>query len=232
MLIVRKNCNELCDNGGIMEIIVKEDKEIVYEMFQEKDLEETAKLLSETFTRGGTTTRSLKITPEEYYPLAYIYSKKAIKEGLSMIAKDKNNGKIVSFMINEDFDSPKPEGIEKIGPKVAIGMTFIDVLEEDLRANKKEGERRFHMFLGGTDKDYENKHILSSLLDESMKLAKNKNFTSIIAEPSCFATQHIFKNLGFTQKNFIEYKKFKFQGKNVFENIEGPVGIPLMEKRL
>jgi len=30
----------------------------------------------------------------------------------------------------------------------------------------------------------------------------------------------------------IVYKKFLFEGKKVFKNIVGPVGLPLMEKRL
>lgn len=215
---------------GIMNIVVKEDKGIVYEMLQEKDIDEVAKLLSKAFSRGEPTVKALKITPEEYYSVADIYCKKAIKEGLSMTARDKNTGKIVGSIINEDFDSPKPEGIEKIHPKVAMDMVLIDILEEDLKANKKEGEKRFHLFLGGTDKDYENKHISQALIEESMKLAKDKNFTSIVAEPTGFATQHIIKKLGFVQKNFIEYKKFQFQGKNIYENIEGPIGIILMEK--
>ena len=215
-----------------MDIIVKEDKGIIYEMFQEKDLEETASLMSEVFSKGELTVRYFEITAEEYHYFSEIYCKKAIKEGLSMVAKDKNNGKIVAFLINEDFDSPKPEGIEKLQPIVAADLSLIDALEEYAKANKKEGERRFHLFLGGTDKEYENRHILSTLIHESMKLAKNKNFTSIIAEPTGFATQHIIKKLGFTQINFIEYKKFQFQGKNIFANLEGPIGIPLMEKMI
>jgi hypothetical protein len=215
-----------------MDIIIKEDKGIVYEMLQEKDVEETASLMSEVFSRGELTVRYLEITAKEYHYFAEIYCKKAIKEGLSMIAKDKDNGKIVAFLINEDFDSPKPEGIEKLTPKVAADLALIDALEEYAKANKKEGERRFHLFLGGTEKEYENRHVLSTLIRESMKLAKDKNFTSIIAEPTGFATQHIIKKLGFTQINCIEYKKFQFQGKNIFENIEGPVGIPLMEKNI
>ena len=213
-----------------MNIIVKEDNGIIYEMFQEKDLEETTKLFSEVFPRGETTVKYLNITPKQYYLIADLYCKKAIKEGLSMVARDKNTGKIVGFLLNEDFDSPKPEGIENIEPIVAMDMSLIDDLEAELKANKKEGEKRFHLFLGGTEVGYEKRHILSTLIDESIKLAKDKNFTSIVAEPTGFATQHIIKKLGFEQRNFIEYKKFQFQGKFIFENMEGPEGIILMEK--
>jgi hypothetical protein len=63
-----------------------------------------------------------------------------------------------------------------------------------------------------------------------MKLAKIKHFSSVVAEPSGFATQHMFNKLGFETRNMIEYKTFLYEGKNVFKNIEGPIGLPLMEK--
>ena len=218
--------------GDIMQDIIKKDKGITYEIFQEKDLEETATLISEIFTRGEPVTKALGMTAKEFYSFADLYCKKAVKDGLSMIAKDKD--KVVGFIISEDFDSAQPEGIENIDIKGIPLMALVDEIEKDAKSNKKEGEKRFHMFLGGTDKQYEGRHIGTTLVEESMKLAKNKNFTSIIAEPSGFATQHMFRDKfkGFEQKNFIEYKTFQYNGKNVFENIDGPIGLPLMEKRL
>lgn len=214
------------------QIILKEDKGITYEILQEKDLEETTALLSQIFTEGEPVTKSLEITPKEFRYFAEIYCKKAVKEGISMIARDKDNYKIVSFIISEDFDSPQPEEIQNIDKKIVPLMALVDAIEMDTKSIKKEGERRFHMFLGGTAKNYEHRHIATILVEESLKLAKSKNFTIAIAEPSGFATQHMFNKLKFEQKNMIEYKKFLFEGKNVFKNIVGPVGLPLMEKRL
>jgi ribosomal protein S18 acetylase RimI-like enzyme len=213
--------------------ILREEKGISYEILQEKDLEETITLLSNIFPSKEPVTKSLDITAEEFRYFAEIYCKKAAREGLSVIAKDKNNkDKIVSFIISEDLDHEQPEGIEKVGPKILALIALVDALEEDIKSNKKEGERRFHLFLGGTDKEYENRHILTILNEEIMKLAKNKHFTSAVVEPSGFATQHMFKKFGFETRNMIEYKTFLYEGKNVFKNVEGPVGIPLMEKSL
>ena len=215
-----------------MSDIIKEDKGIIYEIFQEKDLEETTMLIAEVFTSGEPVTKALGMTTKEFHYFAELYCKKAVKDGLSMIAKDK--GKIVGFIISEDFDSAQPEGIENIDIKGIPLMALVDELEKDAKSNKKEGESRFHMFLGGTDKQHEGRHIGTTLIEESLKLAKIKNFTSAIAEPSGFATQHMFRDkfTGFEQKTMIEYKKFLYNGKNVFRNIEGPIGIPLMEKML
>ena len=212
------------------DIILKEENGIIYEILQEKDLDETAVLISEVFTEGEPGVRYFGINAKEYYYVAQLYCKKGIEEGLSIIAKDK--GKIVAFLISEDFDSSKPEGIEKIDKKIAIDMAIVDTIEEDAKANKKEGERRFHIFLGGTEKEYVNRGIMTTLIDESIKLAKVKKFTNIIAEATGFATQHIFKKFGFEQKKMIEYKKFVFEGKHIYENFEGPIGIILTEKKI
>lgn len=213
--------------------ILREEKGISYEILQEKDLEETATLLSNIFSSKEPVTKSLDITAEEFHYFAELYCKKAAKEGLSVVAKDKSNkDKIVSFVISEDLDSEQPEGIEKVDVKILALIALVDALEEDIKSNKKEGDRRFHMFLGGTDKEYENRHILTILNEESFKLAKTKGFTSLVTEPSGFATQHMFKKFGFETRNMIEYKTFLYEGKNVFANVEGPIGIPLMEKSL
>lgn len=212
------------------DVILREENRIVYEIFQEKDLEETAVLISEVFTRGEPSVIYFGITAKEYYYFAQLYCKKGVEEGLSIIAKDK--GKIVAFLISEDFDSPKPEGIEKIDKKIAIDMAIVYAIEEEAKANKKEGERRFHIFLGGTAKEYVNRGIMTTLIYESIKLAKNKKFTSIIAEPTGFATQHMFKKFGFEQKKMIEYKKFVYGGENIFKTLDGPIGITLVEKMI
>src|SRR5659263_28881 len=102
------------------DMILKEEKRIVYEILQEKDLEETIVLLSKIFTEGEPSVRYFGITAKEYYFFAQLYCRKGIEEGLSIIAKDIDTGKIVAFLLSEDFDSSAPEGIEKIDKKIAI----------------------------------------------------------------------------------------------------------------
>jgi len=94
------------------DILLKEEKGIVYEILQKKDLEETAVLISEVFTKGEPSVRYFGITAKEYLYIAELYCKKGIEEGFSIIAKDK--GKIVAFLISEDFDSSKPEDLKKL----------------------------------------------------------------------------------------------------------------------
>lgn len=214
------------------DILLKEDNGIVYEILQEKDMEKTAVLISEVFSEREPSVRYFGITAREYLYISHLYCRKGVEEGLSVIAKDKYKGKIIAFMICEDFDSAEPEGIEKIDRKIVIDMAIVNAVEEDAKANKKEGERRFHIFFGGTEKEYINRGIMTTLIDESIKLAKRKRFTNIIAEATGSVTQHIFKKFGFKENKTIEYKKFVFEGKNIYQNLEDPIGIILMEKRI
>ncbi len=214
------------------EIILRENKGIIYELFQEKDLEETISLVAEDFSRAEPTTKSQGITAGEFHYFAEIYCKKAVREGLSIVAKDK--GKIIGFIISEDLESDPPEGIENINMKFNPIMALLNKLDEEyVKSYKKKDDKVFHLFMGGVDENYEKKHIISTLLEENLKLAKSKNFSVAIGEPTGLATQHILVDkFGFDEKIMIGYKKFNYNGKNVFKNIEGPIGCMLVEKKL
>ena len=61
--------------------------------------------------------KALRITPDEYYFFAKIVCEKAVKDGLSIVAKDKKNGKLIGFSISEDLESEPPEELENINEK-------------------------------------------------------------------------------------------------------------------
>jgi hypothetical protein len=214
------------------EIILRENKGIIYELFQEKDLEETIALVAEDFSRAEPMTKSQEIIANEYHYFAKIYCEKAVRDGLSIVAKDE--GKIIGFIISEDLESGPPEGIEKINTKFNPIMALLNELDEEyVKLHKKKDDKVFHLFMGGVDENHEKKHIITTLLEENLKLAKLKNFSVAIGEPTGLATQHILRDkFGFDEKIMIEYKKFSYNGEHVFKNIEGPIGCMLVEKRL
>lgn len=214
------------------EIILRENKGIIYELFQEKDLKETIALVAEAFSRAEPMTKSQGIIADEFYYFAEIYCKKAVRDGLSIVAKDE--GKIIGYIISEDLESSPPEGIEKTNIKFDPIMALLNELDEEyVKSYKKKGDKVFHLFMGGVDEGYEKKHINTTILEENLKLAKLKNFSVAISEPTGLAAQHILiDKFGFDEKIRIEYKKFSYNGKYVFKNIEGPIGCMLVEKRL
>ena len=211
--------------------IILEYKGITYEIFREKDLEETVNLIAEDFSRAELMTKSQGITAEEFHYFAEIYCKKAIVDELSIVAKD--TGKIIGFIISEDLESDPPEGIENINIKFNPTMALLNKLDEEyVKSYKKIDDKIFHLFMGGVDQQHEKRHINTTLIEESLKIAKLKKFTVAIGEATGLAAQHILRDrLGFIERIVIEYNKFLYEGKYVF-NIDEPVNCILAEKRL
>jgi hypothetical protein len=92
-------------------------KEIIYDVFRESDLEQTIACITEVFPKREPMTRALRFTSEELYLFSEIYCKKAAKEGLSIVAKDRTTSKVIGFCISEDLASEPIEGIKKINVK-------------------------------------------------------------------------------------------------------------------
>jgi hypothetical protein len=70
--------------------------------------------------------------------------------------------------------------------------------------------------------------LLHTCLENSVR----KGYKTGIAEATGVVSQHICRKFGFVGCFEIPYKIFVFQGKRVFESIEGHRGIILMDKAL
>ncbi len=215
--------------------VISEKKEIIYEIFiEEDDLEQTIACIIDAFPVREPMTKALHITPEEFYFFAKIYCKKALKDGLSIIAKDRDTGKVIGFMISEDLISEPPEGIEMISKKFHPIMTLLNRLEEEYRRNHLiEKGKVLHLFMGGVSQHYEGKNITTTLIEENLKLAKMKNFSYAIGEETSNIVLHItLDKLGFNEKYSIDYKSFTYNDKRVFKNIEDSKSCMLVEKQI
>jgi ribosomal protein S18 acetylase RimI-like enzyme len=214
-----------------MSEILLEKKEITYEILKANDLEETVNLIAENFSKAEPMTKSQGITADEYHYFAEIYCNKAIRDKLSIIAKDK--GKVIGFTISKDLESDPPEGIENVNSKLRPALAFLNKLDEEyIKSFKKINDKIFHIYMGGVDQQYEKRHIATTMLEESLKMAKLNNFTVAIAETTGLTTQHILRDKqGFIERIVIEYKNFLYEGRYPF-NIDEPISCILMEKRL
>jgi hypothetical protein len=97
--------------------LLAEKEGIRHEIMQPGDLEQTIACIIDAFPRAEPMTKALRITPDEFYLFAEMYCKKAIKDRLSVIAKDTVSGNVIGFLISENLASEPPEGIETIHEK-------------------------------------------------------------------------------------------------------------------
>ncbi len=218
----KKNFNQL-----------EEEKEIIYETLAMKDLKETIACVVDVFPRAEPMTKAMEITSDEFYPFAEIYCKKAIREGLSLVARDKATGNVIGFLISENLASEPPDSIRTINEKFLPIIKLLDGLDENYKQSfELNGNNILRLFMVGVSKHYEGLNLATTLIKENLKLAKLNNYSRAIGEATSSVTQHIFRDkLGFNEKFAIEYKSYTYKGRHVFKNVKNTSHCVLFEKR-
>lgn len=210
-------------------------KEIIFEMLAIKDLEETIACIVDVFPRAEPMTKAMEITSDEFYPFAEIYCKKAVREGLSLVARDKATGNVIGFLISENLASEPPNGIETINEKLLPIIKLLDGLDENYKEEALELNERniLRLFMVGVSKHYEGLNLATTLIEKNLKLAAQKSYSRAIGEATNSVTQHILRDkLGFDEKFSIKYKSYTYNGKQVFKNVRNPSRCVLLEKWL
>lgn len=213
--------------------LIVEEREIIYETLQAKDLEQTISCMVNTFPEAEPMTKALGITPDEFFLFAELFCKKAVNDGLSLVAKENKTGNVVAFSIAEDFTGEPPEGIEKINDKFHPIMALLNDLDEEYKKANRVDEGEFlHLFMIGACGPYRNRRIVTTLVEKHLQLAKAKKFSGAIAEVTGPISRHIFVDkFGFDEKLKINYTSYVYNGIIVFESIKDCSSCILVEKR-
>lgn len=186
----------------------------------------------DTFTNGEPMVNTLKITNDEFKYFAEIYINKAIKDQLSVVAKDGN--KVIGAVVSEDLLTEPPTGIEKVSENMIPIFEILTKLDEYYIEQKKpEKGQVLHMFMGSVYKKYAGNNIVSKLVKLTENIAREKHFKQIVVEATGDISRHIFdRNEKFVEVSKIDYKTFEFNGKNIFYDIKGGSACVLFEKSL
>jgi ribosomal protein S18 acetylase RimI-like enzyme len=208
--------------------IVDEKHAVKFRIIQSGDFEQTVDLCSQLFANNDPITRSLKINYQDFRRLAEPYCIKAIEDRLSIVATD-FNGQIVGFVISQHLMT-QPPYIKDISDK----FEPIQALLYELRYNYYISQYYFklfqtlHIFLLGVKDEYKNQKIATTLIKENLKLAKLNNFSLAISEATGFASQHIFRKLGFKEEVTFLYDSYIFRGQKIFSSIKESASCKLM----
>ena len=208
---------------------IDENNKILFQIMQDNDIEETAICISQVFSKYETMSKSLKFSFDEFYRFAVHVCKKAAAQKLSIIAKNWQTGEVIGFIIAEDFTTIHAEALEDIDKKFEYVFSLLSELDENYRSiHPVRAGQVLHIFMLGVQEIYTKRYIGTTLVKENLNLAKQHNFEVAITEATGVASQHLFLNLGFTEESAIEYKSYKFKGKQIFSSINKPRNCLLM----
>jgi hypothetical protein len=217
-----KNC-ELPVVGG----------DLICGIIQQGDLEQAIRCVVEAFTQHEPMTTTLGISLDEFRPFAKIICEKAIRDQLSLVAKEKGTNNVAGFSLAEDFISEPPEELEKLSNKFHPIFALLNDLDEAYKKASRLAEGEIlRLFMGGACFAFRNMKIVTTLIEAQLRLAREKNFLGVVAEVTGPISQHILiDKFSFRKIKQIEYKSYVYRGKKVFSDIEEASACIFIEKR-
>jgi len=217
-------------------MLISDAEGIRYELFTMDALAETAVMTAEAFVRHEPVFTSMRISPEEFAEFVKLLFSGAEQEELTVIARNQETGQIIGAMIADDFAADPPEAFNQPSAKSGNFGPILAALGE-VDTQYKQGRiltkgEFLHFYLLAVDHRQNGKKIAQHLIQACLDNGIKKGYRTGVVEATCMVSQHIFRKFGFVDRYTVPYKTFEFQGKRIFESIEGHSGIILMDKML
>lgn len=191
--------------------------------FEEKYLEQTATLVSESFTTRSPLELALAIKKEEFSLFADRVCRKSISEKLSSVAVDRMSGNVLGFCLCEDFASSLAVDFEipEFLTPIFMLLDSLDKMYIKSHGDMKVGEI-FHVFMTGTSDAVESSAIAFALEKNILEVAKKMNYNRIVTTCTNSVTAYIAQDLEYQRKYAVSYPSFEFNGKRIFANVPAP----------
>ncbi|MEM7537323.1 MAG: non-ribosomal peptide synthetase [Chloroflexota bacterium] len=193
-------------------------------------LAETIQLVTAVFSEREVVNVSSGITEEDFYPIAKNICTWVVKDGLSLIAKNKKTDAVVGFSICQDFMAEPDEEFDEISPKVEPVLALLGEMDEQYKTKHpglKQGDL-LYVFFNGTHHNYLG--VGGLLQIETSKLAHEKGYRGLVSSDTGKTSQALSALDGFETMVEIHYDSFTYQNRTPFSHIKEPPSCKLMVK--
>ncbi len=178
-------------------------------------------LFIKAFCFSEPATKYLGIQPDDFGPFAEAVLKKAVTDGLSMVALNKNNA-VIAFVITEDLANPfKPQ--TKLYPRMKPIFALLDELSRPFLKGKQFIKGKIaHFWLAAVEEELMGHGLFKKVNTETIKNAISKGYLMAYAEftnpISAREAQH-FESLQLC--NTLKLNDFVLDGKKPFQGMPG-----------
>lgn len=206
---------------------------IDYSVCDTADADAMANLLGEVFSRRDPPAYAVGLTATEFERFVLLFCPKAVAEGLTLIARSRDNGALVGALLTEDCASPMPEGLDRLSHKFEPVFDILGQLSTEYWGDRqpRPGES-IHLFLLGVAESVVGCGVAQQLVTACLQLGASKGYRLAVTEATNKVSQHIFRKLGFVERARRSYETHRFDGRAVFETIAAHGGPILMDRSL
>ena len=199
-----------------------ESHHISFEVLGEEHITQSTNVLADAFThRLEPVCHHLIYSDFQFF--ANYYLEIAATEGKSMVAVDKSTGSqdtIASVVVVNDFlDKEDPEFLEQLRKRAGDGFDRVFAICEELdetfydklvNVGELELGNVWHIWLGGTHKEYLHEELLSTLLNKNIELAKAMGYKYAIGECTNIWSKHAMEKCGAKPFHTIKYDTWEY----------------------
>jgi len=207
-------------------------QKVAYSIADVSELDEMSRLLRAAFSRRDPPAVALGITAEEFETLVRLFQS-TVTEGLTPIARSADTGRMLGALLTEDWASPPPDGMDRLGPKFDPIFDLLGQLDHEYLQGKIWAPNEcLHLFLLGVDESSTGAGIAQGLVAECLKNGARRGYRLAVTEATNPTSQHVFRKQGFIERVRRSYRDHRYGGEAFFASIESYGGTILMDRRL
>lgn len=185
-------------------------------------LESAVELFTRSFCDSEPITKHLKISYSDYEPFVRDVMKKALQDGMSVVALDKTN-KVIACAIAEDIANPFTPDVDKY-PKMKPVFALLNELDKPFFRGKHFTRGKIaHIWIAVVDSTYRGKGLSTVIDTACADLAVSKGYDFAYAEFTNEISSNITHHYSIYQLcNTIKYDDFRLeQNQKPFKGVTG-----------
>jgi len=189
--------------------------------------------MSGIFCDYGALHQCLDIKTNEYEPILRPVLERIASDGLSFVARNTDNNRIIGAILACDYLTPTDvdsERLPKIRPLSAL-LSRLTSLHSSVNPLGR-GEALL-VDMAATDPEYRGAGIYRTLRETVHRAGKTAGFRVVYGELSAAGTQHVcVRQFGHVVRAEIAYRDFEFEGQRPFASVTAPPTVQLVEGSL
>lgn len=184
-------------------------------------VDSTLELFTKSFCDSEPITKHLNISYKDYEPFAKEVIEKAVHEGMSVIAVDKNN-KVIACALSEDIVNPFVPHLAKY-PKMKPIFALLNELDKPFMSNKSFLKGKIaHVWIAMVDPQYRGQGLSTAIDMACGEIAVRKGFDFAYAEFTNEASEKITHHYdAYKLCHSIKFEDFVLENNHPFEGVKG-----------
>jgi len=197
------------------------------------EAEEIIRLLATVFSESEPPAVAMGLSSGDLEQFLQLFAHTAVAEGLTVLARCGDTGKLAGVLLTDDFASPPALDVSHISTKFLPILSMLETLDEQFRKGRTVSAGEYlHLFMLAVDEQFAGRRIGQGLVEACLENGFRKGYRRALTEATGRVSQHVFRKLGFVDRFSVSYRGFRYEDQVAFASIQGHESAILMDKSL